>query len=87
MPVPWNPEMIGFPWDFEEKWPVTRAERLRELEILSIHYDTTNQKNNIMAVKSWHGKFPPGQVVPDEEVIFQDGKFVKEELEDEGGVV
>ena len=87
VPVPWNPEMVGFPWDFEEKWAY-HAERLRELEILSIHYETTHQKNNIMAVKAWHSQFPPEQIVPDEEVIFQDGKIVKgEELEDEGGVI
>lgn len=63
------------------------AERLRELEILSIHYETTHQKNNIMAVKTWHSQFPPEQIVPDEEILFQDGKIVKEELEDEGGVI
>ena len=40
-----------------------------------------------MAVKAWHSQIPPEQIVPDEEVIFQGGKLVKEELEDEGGVI
>jgi hypothetical protein len=38
--------MIGFQWDFKQKWPITRAERLRELGILSIHYETTLQRQH-----------------------------------------
>lgn len=77
-----------FPHDFIGKWPLTRAERIQELDFLSQHYNQTSQSENIAAAKEWHGKFPPNETIPDDIVIFQDGKVVKmSELQPEGGPI
>lgn len=77
-----------FPHDFMGKWPLTRAERVQELDFLSQHYNQTSPRENIDAAKAWHSQFPPDVIVPDQIVTFQDGKIVKEsELQPEGGPV
>ncbi|CRG83699.1 hypothetical protein PISL3812_01054 [Talaromyces islandicus] len=69
----------SFPLGFEFKWPLTRAERVQELEeILSRHYFKTPQKNNIKAAIAYHAGFPPDEMIPDEHICFQDGKAMKE---------
>ena len=78
----------SFPHDFMGKWPLTRAERMQELDFLSQHYNKTSQRENVDAARAWHGKFPPDEIVPDEIVTFQDGKIVKEsELQPDGGAI
>lgn len=42
----------SFPFDFDGKWPLTRAERIQELDFLSQHYIKTAQKENIAAAKA-----------------------------------
>jgi hypothetical protein len=81
-------DLSTFPWNYEEKWPLTRAERLRELDDLTPHYEKTLQKDNINASKAWHSQFPHDQIIPNERLIFQKGKKVEEsEIQSENGVV
>lgn len=78
----------SFPWNFEAKWPLTHAERIKELEELSKHYEKTAQKENIRAARLYHAQFPPDEVVPEKLIFFQDGKQVEEtEIKVDGGVV
>ena len=80
--------MSTYPWNYDEKWPLTRAERLQELDDLSPHYEKTLDKDNINAAKAWHSQFPHDQTVPNEMLIFQGGKKVKEsEIDLRNGVV
>jgi hypothetical protein len=77
-----------FPWNYEEKWPLTRAERLKELDDLSVHYSKTLQRANVDAAKLWHSRFPADQIVPSKQVSFQGGRIVEEsEIRLENGVV
>lgn len=77
-----------FPWNFIPKWPITRGERVGELEVLSHHYNKTPQKANVAAAIAWHSQFPPGERVPDDLVCFQGGKTVEQsQLEPEKGMV
>lgn len=56
------------------------------LRVVSINFFHSLDSSEL-AIMWWYSQFPPKQIVPHEEVIFQDGKIVKEEkLEDEGGV-
>ncbi|KAJ9251186.1 hypothetical protein DTO207G8_5537 [Paecilomyces variotii] len=78
----------SFPWNFEAKWPLTHAERIKELEELSKDYEKTAQKENIRAARLYHAQFPPDEVVPEKLIFFQDGKQVEEtEIKVDGGVV
>jgi hypothetical protein len=80
--------MSSFPRNYQWKWPLTRAERLKELDELSARYDKTRQRANINAVKLWHSQFPKDQIIPDEVVTFQGGKRVDEaEIDLEGDVI
>ncbi|KAJ9364498.1 hypothetical protein DTO280E4_1744 [Paecilomyces variotii] len=79
-------------WDklphYELKWPLTRAERLKELEEMSVHYEKTDQRDNIKAAKAWHAQFPPDQIVPEETIYFVNGQKVDEsEVDDHEGWV
>lgn len=79
-------------WDklphYELKWPLTRAERLKELEEMSVHYEKTDQRDNIRAAKAWHAQFPPDQIVPEETIYFVNGQKVDEsEVDDHEGWV
>lgn len=67
-----------FSWNFKPKGPLTRAERVRELDELSCHYMRTLQKDNIMAVKAWHLQDPQEQIFPAKTVNFQNGKRIEE---------
>ncbi|RJE20720.1 hypothetical protein PHISCL_06941 [Aspergillus sclerotialis] len=61
----WDPpDYSKFPWNYDMKWPVTRAERIKELDDLFAHYKHTYHKDNVIAVKAWHSQFPPDQIVP-----------------------
>ena len=70
-------EEVGFsptlPHDFMGKWPLTRAERVQELDFLSQHYNQTRQRENIDAAKAWHSQFPPDEIVPDQIVTLNLG--------------
>jgi hypothetical protein len=80
--------MSTYPWNYREKWPLTRAERIRELDELFEHYGKTLQRSNVIAAKSWHSKFPGDQIVPCELIAFQNGKIVQEsDISLENGVV
>ncbi|KAN0081848.1 hypothetical protein V8E54_003146 [Elaphomyces granulatus] len=80
--------MPSLSWNYQWKWPLTRAERLKELDELSVHYDKTPQRANINAVKLWHSQFPENQIIPCEVVTFQGGKKVDEaEIDLEDGVI
>ncbi|QKX56908.1 uncharacterized protein TRUGW13939_04016 [Talaromyces rugulosus] len=68
----------SYPLDFEDKWPLTRAERVQELEeLLSRHYFKTMQRENIKGAIAYHAGFPPDEVMPDESVCFQGVKIVE----------
>lgn len=80
----------SFPFDFNPKWPLTRAERVQELEeLLSRHYFKTIQKDNIKSAIAYHKGFPPDQVIPDDELVwFQNGKIIDEsEIDGEKGTL
>ena len=47
-----------FPWNFVPKWPISRRERVDELEVLSEHYNNTPQRANVAAAIDWHKKIP-----------------------------
>ncbi|KAL1882448.1 hypothetical protein Plec18167_002864 [Paecilomyces lecythidis] len=79
----WN----KFPWNYKLKWPLTRAERIKELDDLLAHYDKTEQAANVRAAKAWHAQFPPDQIVPEETICFQNGRKVDEIDDDNGGWV
>ncbi|GAD98266.1 hypothetical protein PVAR5_6957 [Paecilomyces variotii No. 5] len=66
------------PPNYEPKWPLTRAERIKELDDPSAHYDKTEQRDNIRAAKAWHAQFPPDQIVPEETICFVNGRRVDE---------
>lgn len=73
---------------FQRKWPVTRGERIEELNELSGHYEHITQKDNINAVKDWHSKFLLDQTITNETVFFQQGKRVEwSDLDDDHGVI
>jgi hypothetical protein len=76
---PPKPDFLSdsFPWDFQPKWPVTHGERLAELNELSVHYEKTLQKDNIVAAKNWHAQFPPDKIVPNQVVWFLGGQKVE----------
>ncbi|KAJ9194427.1 hypothetical protein DTO164E3_7312 [Paecilomyces variotii] len=78
----------SFPWNFEAKWPLTRRERIKELEELSEHYEKTAQKDNIRAARLYHAQFPLDEIVPEKDIFFQDGKQVEEsEIKVDAGVI
>ena len=80
--------MSTYPWNYDLKWPLTRVERLQELDNLTSHYEKTLQKDNINAAKAWHSQFPRDQTIPHELLIFQAGKKVREsDINLENGVV
>ncbi|GAD95831.1 hypothetical protein PVAR5_4477 [Paecilomyces variotii No. 5] len=62
----------------EPKWPITRAERLEELEKMSPHYEKTDQRANLKAAKAWHVQFPPDEIVPEDTIYFVNGQKVDE---------
>ena len=77
-----------FPWKFEPKWPLTRAEHIHELERIAPYFDSKAMRDNIAAAINWHDTFPPNDMVPADIVVFQNGKIVKEpELRLEDGVI
>lgn len=69
MPRPQSPEF---------KWPLTRQERMEELDQLYPLYADTPQAPNIIAAKDYHSKFPADQVVPETFVVFMDGREIDE---------
>lgn len=78
----------SFPWNLEAKWPLTRRERIKELEELSEHYEKTAQKDNIRAARLYHAQFPLDEIVPEKDIFFQDGKQVEEsEIKVDAGVI
>lgn len=46
------------------KWPLTRAERIRELERLAPFYESNAPKNNILTARAYHAQFPVEELVP-----------------------
>lgn len=42
------------------------------------HYEGTHQTRNIPAAIAWHSEFPPDEIVPEGEVMFQKGKKIQE---------
>ena len=77
-----------FPWNFPMKWPITRGERIHELQTLNEYYAHTSQAANIKAAIAWHSGFHADELVPAPLVWFQDG-VIKEEadISDEAGVI
>ncbi|KAL1861160.1 hypothetical protein Plec18170_001675 [Paecilomyces lecythidis] len=69
------------------KWPLTRAERIKELDDQLARYEKTEQEANVRAAKAWHAQFPPDQIVPEETICFQNGRKVDEIDDDNGGWV
>ena len=65
--------------DFIPKWPLTRGERIKELDRLQPLFEHTSQRDNIIAMKAWHARFPSDQVVPEETVWFERGKKVEKD--------
>lgn len=39
------------------KWPLTRAERIQELEELVCHYEVAIQRENFIAAQAWHSLY------------------------------
>ena len=77
-----------FPWNFVPKWPISRRERVEELEVLSEHYNNTPQRANVAAAIDWHKKFPPGERVPGDVVCFQGGQRVEQsQLDPDGEII
>lgn len=77
-----------FPWNFVPKWPISRRERVKELEVLSEHYNNTPQRANVAAAIYWHKKFPSGERVPDDVVCFQGGQRVEQsQLDPDGEII
>jgi hypothetical protein len=60
------------------KWPLTHAERIGELTELLEMDDWKKNHTNIRACIAWHGRFPAGELCPDERVCFSDGKLAHE---------
>lgn len=69
----------------ELKWPLTRRERIYELDLTCKEYEGT-QVENILAAKVWHPLFPLDEYVPRDLVSFQEGKKI-DESELKGGLV
>ena len=67
---------------------MTRAERLKELDDLFAYYKKGPQKENVKAAKAWHSKFPPDQIVLNDQVYFQQGKVIEEpEIKSRNGFI
>lgn len=67
---------------------LTRAERIAELDELSLHYDKTLQKENVKWAKVYRAGFPLDQVIPNENVCFQNGEVIDEsDIDFEKGVM
>ena len=60
------------------KWPITRRERIQELQTLNEYYGHTSQADNITAAIAWHSKFSADELVHALLALFQD-KAIKEE--------
>lgn len=71
------PSNEPFPWGFMPQWPVTRAQRIRDLARIAPFYESTVQRENIAAAMDWHAKFDPDEVVPADTVCFQGGRKVE----------
>lgn len=62
----------------ESKWPLTRLERIQELDIMYKEMEGTPQVENIKAAKAWYSQFPLNEYVQDETVFFQKGRKIEE---------
>ena len=60
------------------KWPVTREERIKELENIAPFYKGTPHQENIVAAIAWHATFSPNETAPGELTFFQNGRKVEE---------
>lgn len=60
------------------KWPLTREEKMEELDQVYPLYADTPQAPNIIAARDYHSKFPADQVVPETIVVFMDGRQIDE---------
>lgn len=60
------------------KWPLTREERIQELDELYPLYSHTPQAQNIIAAKKHHSQFPAEQIVPANMITFMEGKQIGE---------
>lgn len=68
------------------KWPVTRGERIHELQTINQHYAQTSQAANVNAAIMWHLQFHADELVPSLVVWFQDGVMKEEtDISDEAG--
>lgn len=67
-----------FPWNFTPKWPLTRAERIHELQRVAPFYESTYQKENIAAAIHWHSQFGPYEICPEGLVFFRKGRMIEE---------
>lgn len=45
---------------------------------MASHYQGTGQEINISAAITWHSEFPPDEVVPEGEFMFQKGRKIQE---------
>lgn len=58
------------------KWLLTRAERIRELELLEPFYESNPQKENIITAGGYRAQFPAEELVPAKRVVFCNGQVV-----------
>lgn len=60
-------------------WPLTRKERIQELDELYPLYCHSGQEKNIIAAKEYHSQFPADQIIPATLILFVDGRQVDED--------
>ena len=76
--------MSSYPWNYQEKWPLTRTERLQRVgRPICPLYKTPK----INAAKSWHSQFPEDQIIPCEQVSFKMERSSKSQIRLENSVV
>lgn len=60
------------------RWPLTRGQRMKELDQLLSDYKSTHQLENILAARTYHSQFPAHGYIPLAVISFMEGKIVDE---------